>query len=209
MAERGTTTVKITLSADPERTVTIPIAKAKQGGAAGTDYSGVPASVTFDSGETAQSFTVTAVQDSVDDEGESVRLTFGELPSYVILGKKEQRNASILLGSGYACWLNAYLTSINSFESMIVCGHGQVHVLAVTEYPSVERLWLWVHLLHAVLLHSPCESSCSAWRPRSLPNELAHGAPFVAHHVLHLLGHVQGQGEADRSGVPVDEPVGH
>ena len=88
VAARGTTTVKITLSADSERTVTIPIANAKQDGATSIDYSGVPASVTSDSGETAQRFTVTAVQDSVDDEGESVRLTFGELPSYVMPGKQ-------------------------------------------------------------------------------------------------------------------------
>ena len=42
-------TVKVTLNADPERTVTIPITKANQGGASSVDYSGVPANVTFNS----------------------------------------------------------------------------------------------------------------------------------------------------------------
>ena len=45
--EGSTVTVKVKLDADPERTVTIPITKANQGGASGGDYSGVPASVTF------------------------------------------------------------------------------------------------------------------------------------------------------------------
>ena len=44
---------------------------------------------------------------------------------------------------------------------------------------------------------------------KGLSDELAHGAPLVPHHVLHLLGHVRRQGEGDRFGVPVDEPVGH
>ena len=70
-------TVKVTLSADPERTVTIPLSTANQGGASDSDYSGVPANVTFNSGETEKSFTFTATQDSVDDDGESVELTFG------------------------------------------------------------------------------------------------------------------------------------
>ena len=44
---------------------------------------------------------------------------------------------------------------------------------------------------------------------KDLSDELAHGAALPAHHVLHLLGHLKGQGEGDRLGVPVDEPSGH
>ena len=66
---------KVTLSADPERTVVIPVTKtANQGGATAEDYSGVPASVTFNSGQTSRTFTFTAAQDTVDDDGESVKL---------------------------------------------------------------------------------------------------------------------------------------
>ena len=53
-------TVTVTLSADPERTVTIPITKTDQDGASSADYSGVPASVTFNSGDTEKTFTFTA-----------------------------------------------------------------------------------------------------------------------------------------------------
>ena len=39
--------VTVKLSADPERTVTIPIVKANQGGASNADYSGIPDNVVF------------------------------------------------------------------------------------------------------------------------------------------------------------------
>ena len=83
VAEGGTQTVTVTLSADPERTVTIPIVTTEQVGASSLDYSGVPSSVTFNLGETSKSFDFMAVQDTVDDDGESVKLAFGTLPPAV------------------------------------------------------------------------------------------------------------------------------
>ena len=84
-------TVTVELSADPERQVAIPIGSAVADGATaqgetGADYSGIPASVTFASGETQQTFTVTATDDSEDDDGESVALSFGTLPDGVTAG---------------------------------------------------------------------------------------------------------------------------
>ena len=70
----------VTLSADPERTVVVPIATVNQGTASDADYSGVPPSVTFDAGETSKSFTFSATQDTDNDDGESVQLGFGSLP---------------------------------------------------------------------------------------------------------------------------------
>ena len=79
----NTVEVTVTLSADPERTVVIPIEKANQG-ATTADYTGVPQNVTFDSGDTSKSFTFTAETDTVDDDGESVKLSFGaSLPAGV------------------------------------------------------------------------------------------------------------------------------
>ena len=82
--------MKVTLSADPERTVTIPITKANQDGASSADYSGVPSSVTFDSGDTEQSFTFTAAADEVDDDDESVAEP-RDLPDGVTAGHNERR----------------------------------------------------------------------------------------------------------------------
>ena len=80
VAEGGTVDVTVTLNRDPKRTVTIPIEKTNRDGAVdGNDYSGVPSSVTFISPNRSVTFAVTATQDSDDDDGESVRLSFGAL----------------------------------------------------------------------------------------------------------------------------------
>ena len=91
----NTVEVTLTLSADPERTVVIPIEKINQGGATTADYSGVPQNVTFDSGDTAESFTFTAETDTVDDDGESVKLSFGALPTTVTAGTTDEATVTI------------------------------------------------------------------------------------------------------------------
>ena len=88
-------TVKVTLSADPERTVTIPITKANQGGASSSDYSGVPENVTFARGDTEKTFSFSAIEDPVDDDGESVKLAFGTLPTGVSEGTTSETVVSI------------------------------------------------------------------------------------------------------------------
>ena len=94
-AEEHKVTVTLTLDADPERTVDIPLTKTNLGGATSADYSGVPASVTFNAGETSKSFTFTAVSDTVDDDDESVKLGFGTLPSRVSAGTTAESTVSI------------------------------------------------------------------------------------------------------------------
>ncbi len=93
--EGGTATVTVTLSADPERTVIIPLTTTGQGGVSNADYSGVPASVTFNTGETSKTFTFRATQDDVDDDDESVKLTFGTLPDRVSEGTQAETTVSI------------------------------------------------------------------------------------------------------------------
>ena len=93
--EGGSATVTVTLSADPERAVSVPLSKTNQGGASDSDYSGVPASVEFQSGETEKSFTFEATQDTIDDDGESVKLAFGTLPEGVSAGTPSTSTVSI------------------------------------------------------------------------------------------------------------------
>ena len=57
-----------------------------QNGASNADYSGIPANVTFNSGATSETFIFSAVQDTVDDDGESVLPGFGTLPTGVSAG---------------------------------------------------------------------------------------------------------------------------
>ena len=88
VAEGGTYSIGVELSADPKREVVIPITFTERGGASAADYSVVPSSVTFSSKEcsdeddencyeTYKSFEFTAAEDSEDDDGESVQLGFG------------------------------------------------------------------------------------------------------------------------------------
>ena len=93
--EGASVTVEITLSADPERTVVVPLVKTEQGGISTADYSGVPASVTFNTGETSKTFTFNAVQDDLDDDDESVKLEFGTLPDRVSEGTQDETTISI------------------------------------------------------------------------------------------------------------------
>ena len=95
VAEGDDVTVTVELSADPEREVTVPLTATNQGGATSADYSGVPASVTFSSGDTSKTFTFTATDDSVDDDGESVLLSFGTLPTLVSAGTPSTSTVSI------------------------------------------------------------------------------------------------------------------
>ena len=62
VTEGGTVEVTVTLDNDPERTVTVPLTVTDQDGASPADYSGVPASVTFNSGEVLKTFTFSATQ---------------------------------------------------------------------------------------------------------------------------------------------------
>ena len=95
VAEGDSVTVKVVLSADPERTVAIPLLRVNQGGATSSDYSNVPAEVEFNSGETETTFTFTAASDADNDDGESVRVSFGTLPEQVSAGTHSGTTVSI------------------------------------------------------------------------------------------------------------------
>ena len=77
--------VQIYLDKDPHRRVTIPLTATPGGGAGPADYR-APTQVVFNAGETSKDATVAAVDDSVDDDGESVQLAFGALPDGVSEG---------------------------------------------------------------------------------------------------------------------------
>ena len=79
-------TVTVELSAPAPRQVEIPLTAAGHDGATQDDWSGVPVSLTFDVGDTSASFTVTAFDDTEEDNGEMVELGFGALPSGFVAG---------------------------------------------------------------------------------------------------------------------------
>ena len=73
--------VTVEISADPERTVVVPLTMTEGGGVSASDYSEVPADLTFMAGAALdQTFTVSMVDDEIDDDGEYIELGFGTLP---------------------------------------------------------------------------------------------------------------------------------
>ena len=86
VAEGESVPVVVSLSADPERTLTVPLTSVGQGGASSADHSSIPASVTFVSGVTSQMFDVSAAADGEVDAGESVAIGFGTLLAGVTVG---------------------------------------------------------------------------------------------------------------------------
>ena len=59
------------------------------------DYSGIPESLVFPKGQTTQTFTFTATDDLLDDDGESVLLTFGTTPHKVSPGMTDSSTFTI------------------------------------------------------------------------------------------------------------------
>ena len=94
--EGDTTTVVVSLTEALVQDVTIPLTRTNQAGAGDADYSGVPASLTFDSGDTEQSFTFSATVDSEDEDEEQVVLGFETLPEGVGQGTVSQTTITIL-----------------------------------------------------------------------------------------------------------------
>ena len=95
VAEGGSVAVTVTLDDDPERQVVIPLTRTNEGGASDSDYSGVPANLTFASGDTAKTFTFTANSDTDDDDDERVKIGFGTLPPVATAGSTNEATVSI------------------------------------------------------------------------------------------------------------------
>ena len=96
VVEGSSVSVKVILSKAPGSSVTISLTRTNQGTTSNSDYSGVPSRVIFNRGDKDESFTFRATQDSVDDDGESVKLGFESLPTGVIVGTPRETTISII-----------------------------------------------------------------------------------------------------------------
>ena len=75
VAEGSSVAVTVTLDDDPERQVVIPLTRTNEDGASDSDYSGVPASLTFASGDTAEDVRLHGHQTTrTNDDGERVKV---------------------------------------------------------------------------------------------------------------------------------------
>ena len=78
------------------------------------DYQGVPASVVFAAVARTRTFAVTATDDAVDDDGETVALGFGDLPAGVSRG--EPSTATLHLGDDDARGVSVSPTALSLAE---------------------------------------------------------------------------------------------
>ena len=131
VAEGDPVSVTVTLSADPERTVVIPLTHTPQGNTTSTDYSGVPANVTFSTGDMSQTITFTATQDDVDDGGKSVLLAFGTLPPAVSLGTTTQATVSITDDDGAG-------VSVSESSLTIAEGSSGTYTIVLDSQPTAD-----------------------------------------------------------------------
>ena len=88
--------VTVELSADPEAQVVIPVTATGAGGAVAGDYEVAATAVTFGSGQTRRTVTVMAVDDRVDDDGESVELALGTVPDTFAAGSPSMATVSLV-----------------------------------------------------------------------------------------------------------------
>ena len=97
VTEGSNQNIKVKLSADPKRSLTIRYTVTRQKGASTSDYTLSPTgSVTFNSGQTEKTINVAATQDSVDDDGEYINLTISTpLPSDVNMGSNRRATVNI------------------------------------------------------------------------------------------------------------------
>ena len=91
----STVAVTVTLSADPERQVIIPIIATPKNGATVSDYSVEPSTLIFASSETSKSFDFTETRDTDDDVWRYVDLEFGSLPDGISPGANGSARVTI------------------------------------------------------------------------------------------------------------------
>ena len=114
--EGATVSVAVSLSAMPERSLTIPLTATNGTGATSSDYS-VPRSVTFASTETSKTLTFSATDDAVDEANETVTLGFGTLPPRLTAGTTSQAAVTITDDDSRGLMLSATSLAVNENAS--------------------------------------------------------------------------------------------
>ena len=138
VSEGAAATVLVDLSTVPTAPVTILLTKEHLGGATGTDYSGVPPSVTFTTEQTQRTFTVTATDDSVDDEGESLLLGFGPLPDGFAPGSPATARVTLMDNDMPPPEPGQNRCPNDSGERMVLVGNGDISQAGESDFWRVE-----------------------------------------------------------------------
>ena len=112
VTEGAPVSVAVSLSAIPERSVTIPLTATNGTGAISSDYS-IPSSITFASTEISKTLTFSATDDAVDEDNETVMLGFGTLPPRLTAGTTSQTAVTIMDDDSRGLMLSATSLAVN------------------------------------------------------------------------------------------------
>ena len=88
--EGATVTITVNLDKDPHRELTLLLTATPGGGATTADYETPPGEVVFAAGETSKELTITAIDDAVDESGETLTLGFSTPPEGVTVGATDE-----------------------------------------------------------------------------------------------------------------------
>ena len=123
-------TVTVTLDKDPERVVTTEVTATPRNGAVAGDYSVEPTRLTFNPTDTRQTFTLTATDDDVDDDGETVELGFDRLPPRV-RADPDHSTTKVVLTDNDRRGVTVEPTALNVPE-----GDGRTYTVALDTEPT-------------------------------------------------------------------------
>ena len=121
--------VTVILGSPAERQVEIPLTANGHDGATEDDWSGVPETVSFNTGDTSKSFTVTVFDDNVEDNGEMVELGFGTLPAGFVPGSPSTARITLMNDDGMGVG--------ETTGQSRVCTKGEITVRGQTDR------WVW------------------------------------------------------------------
>ena len=111
--EGGSVSIKITLDAQPERTLEIPIQAFSEGSTTQADFS-IPSSVTFNSSDTEKTLRFSAIEDMMDDDGDYVTVSFGSpLPDLVLPVTPNRTEVYITDNDGAGVTINPRVLSLS------------------------------------------------------------------------------------------------
>ena len=161
--EGSNISVLVIISPAPVSTTVIPINKVHKGGASAEDYSGVPVSLSFNAGVGVMAINVAATQDEIDDDGESLELSFGALPPFVTAVSPSTATVSLVDDDFPAVVINFEASAVTAVE-----GTGFPTIVAVTLSAAPGRS-VSVPLINRGLGGGGCPGlhrarSCHRWR---------------------------------------------
>ena len=144
--------VTVQLNAPAPGQLVIPITAEPVGTTETADWQGIPEELTFQTGETDRSFTVVAVDDDIEDDGEMVRIGLGALPADWVEGPHATAEITLMNDDTPAGYVLPGLRGGRLVRRAAACGpHGAGLGLALAPLqrglrPAVSRQRSLVHV---------------------------------------------------------------